>query len=881
MIQIALEARRGVRAGLATVFVSTAALLLSACGGSDGDRIGVATGQTPDPVVLDIPIGYVKRALPVDDNGALIEDDARDAIKFAPGADLFVRDRASPSAPERNVTGDITLGMGDVRGLAASYDGTRLVFSLREPLLENVDDEDQPKWNIWEYNLETDVLRRVITSNIVAEAGHDVNPVYLADDRIVFSSTRQRTMKAILLDEGKPQYDALTAARNEPAFLLHVMDNDGSDVEQISYNQSHDLAPTVLSNGRIAFQRWDDDGGNNAMHFYTINPDGTSLKLLYGALSHDTGTNGARIQFLQPQELPDGRILSLARDFVAPTLGGDLIAIDTNGFVENNQPVTANAGMAGPAQEAATSNAVSTDESFSRGGRYADAFPLFDGTGRLFISWTDCRLSVDDIIRPCTDTFLDDPAAIEAPPLYGLWIYVPEDGTQLPVVNPEEGIMFTDVVALQPRPFPPVLTTGLQGVDIDPNALIDDVGILHIRSVYDIAGEDTAPGGIAAVSDPARTTIDERPAAFVRILKVVSEADQDVVEVPRSAFGPLRALGMREVVGYAPVAPDGSVVTRVPANVAFQIEVLNAKGERRSGRHENWMQVRPGELLECNGCHVRSAGVSHGRDEVFASANPGAATTGQPFPNSNPAFFADFGETMALARARISCATDCRALIPDLDLVYEDVWTDPVAAGRPADEPFAARYADLETTPPVTQDCLQQWSARCRAVINYEEHIHPLWGLPRVTLADDGVTVLSDYTCTGCHNIVDEAAMAQVPASQLDLSDGASVESPDNFKSYRELFFNDNEQEVVDGALIDRLIEVGIDEETMLPIFETVRVQSPIRRLSALEATPFFDLFEPGASHAGYISAAEKKLLTEWVDIGAQYYNNQFAIAQD
>ena len=81
------------------------------------------------------------------------------------------------------------------------------------------------------------------------------------------------------------------------------------------------------------------------------------------------------------------------------------------------------------------------------------------------------------------------------------------------------------------------------------------------------------------------------------------------------------------------------------------------------------MQLRAGEVLTCNGCHVpagaaagRPPAVSHGRENLFASVNAGAATTGLPFPNSNPAIFADQGETMAEARARISCQTDCAAL---------------------------------------------------------------------------------------------------------------------------------------------------------------------------------------------------------------------------
>jgi hypothetical protein len=31
-----------------------------------------------------------------------------------------------------------------------------------------------------------------------------------------------------------------------------------------------------------------------------------------------------------------------------------------------------------------------------------------------------------------------------------------------------------------------------------------------------------------------------------------------------------------------------------------------------------------------------------------------------------------------------------------------------------------------------------------------------------------------------------------------------------------------------------------------------------------------------GGAHAGLLSPVELRLLTEWVDIGAQYYNNPF-----
>src|SRR5690606_33229117 len=95
--------------------------------------------------------------------------------------------------------------------------------------------------------------RRVIRSGTSAEEGHDISPQYLPDGRIVFSSTRQRQSRAILLDESKPGFEAQAVNGNESAFLLHVMNGDGNDVHQITFNQSHDLWPSVLRNGRIVF----------------------------------------------------------------------------------------------------------------------------------------------------------------------------------------------------------------------------------------------------------------------------------------------------------------------------------------------------------------------------------------------------------------------------------------------------------------------------------------------------------------------------------------------------------------------------------------------------------------------------------------------------
>jgi Hydrazine synthase alpha subunit middle domain/WD40-like Beta Propeller Repeat len=852
---------------------------LAACTSSDGGNSNSGGGQSPDPVVLDFPIAYVKRPVPTE---MAMQEDARELLPFTPGADLFLRDRASPSSAETNLTMELTQGRGDVRDVEPSYDGTKLLFAMREPDIEGAAPEEQPTWDIYEYDLTTKQLRRVFASDTTAREGEDVAPHYLPDGRIVFSSTRQRQSKAILLDEGKPQFAAQDESNNEPAFVLHVMNADGSDIHQVSFNQSHDLDPAVLPDGRVVFSRWDNAPGHDEISLYAMRPDGMDLQLLYGARSHDTGTDGQTIQFLDPRPMASGKLLVRVQPFEAPDLGSQLLEIETENYVEITQPTLPNLGsLAGPAQVAATVNDVRTIEGPSPGGRYNSAFPLQDGTGRILLTWTQCRLlettaGTGTRIVPCTEDRLAAGNTNTAAPLYGIWIYDPSQRTQLPVSSPVEGTLVTDVVALQPRALPPVLLDRIAGVDFDAELAAEGVGIIDVRSVYDITGTDVSDDGIAVLRDPALTLASARPARFVRIEKPVSMPDEDVLDFDRSAFGVTSAFGMREILGYAPVEPDGSVRIKVPADVAFALSVLDANGRRIGDRHDRWLQVRAGQELKCNGCHAVTGEVSHGRDNLFAAVNTGAPGAGVPFPNTNPAFFADFGETMAQVRARISCQTDCADLLPATAIRFSDVWTDPVAAGRAADAPFEYDYVDLDTQAPTSPDCVTSWRAGCRIKIHYEAHLHPLWSKPRITLAADGVTVLRDDTCTSCHSPTAADGTTRVPVAQLDLADGPSPDVPTQFNAYRELLATDAEQEVVNGALQDRLVQTGIDPVTGLPQFSTVPVAPSLRAGSANGSVTFFSLFAPGGSHEGRLTPVELKLVSEWTDIGAQYFNDPF-----
>ncbi|HSG98385.1 MAG TPA: hypothetical protein VLA11_10385, partial [Woeseiaceae bacterium] len=104
------------------IAITLTCIAMAAC--SKGDGVQLGTGQSPDPVVIDFPIAYIRAPLPVDDNGVFEQQDLREQITFDFGADLYFRDRAAVGADAINITGDITQGLGAIRDVEIDYDGS-------------------------------------------------------------------------------------------------------------------------------------------------------------------------------------------------------------------------------------------------------------------------------------------------------------------------------------------------------------------------------------------------------------------------------------------------------------------------------------------------------------------------------------------------------------------------------------------------------------------------------------------------------------------------------------------------------------------------------------------------------------------------------------
>jgi hypothetical protein len=214
----------------------------------------------------------------------------------------------------------------------------------------------------------------------------------------------------------------------------------------------------------------------------------------------------------------------------------------------------------------------------------------------------------------------------------------------------------------------------------------------------------------------------------------------------------------------------------------------------------------------------------HGRPEAqSASINAGASSMTM-FPNTNAdAYDVDIsvaqdgsatqpclplaGETMAEVYVRTN--TDRAGLIPDI--VFQDIWTDP--AQRAPDEDFAHRYSTIQSVYDAGEDlgdtesgvlpfnrgeCVDDWNAFCRTVINYETHIQPLWEVSRnVTVGGQLMT----YSCTDCHsNVNPDDGSAQIPAGQLSLT--GEIEN-NLANSFRDLIQNNFAIIDIDGTGVE------------------------------------------------------------------------------
>jgi hypothetical protein len=870
----------------ATLLAAAAAALLAACGSGSGSSVTVAG---------DVPIAYAMRSTTLSLNPT-------DGTNSAPGGDLMLREKSSPSAKEHNLTARFTRAAdgtrnGDVSDPEVSYDGKKIVFSMRCPSSNPATLDGTPntaaactgRWNIWEYDMSTGGLtggsfRRITAST----ADDDVDPAYLPAGRgFVFSSNRQTSSKSVV--NGQSVY-AIDEYERERVLNLHTMDPAGGAITQISVNQSHDRNPIVRPNGDIMFSRWEHVGPRNRFAIFTVKQDGTNMFVKYGA--HSPGNSFLHPRDMDPAGRYKGMVTSDLMSLSGTQEGGALMMIDIGNYSEQNTPATTTVPTQG-GQVQATARELSDGRGLSEFGRVTTPYPLWDGTDRVLTAYRPCEVTRNGSVVPCSTltqterTQMADrtltraqraalPVQDNAPAAYAIYMVDLAKQTWLNVAAPPPGFMYVDPVAIEVRPEP----NATQPTQVDAALASQGLGLIEVRSIYDTDGLDRMGESVIAASDlpngcsqgiakkaptevgdtrsmvadlmrmkdPADAAYRCSPARFVRAFRAV--APQSGMTGMREAIGETD-FEPQQILGYAPVEPDGSFKLVVPADVPLGLAITDQYG-RGLQTHLNWIQIRPGERRTCDGCHSPRRG---------ASLNAGATV------NTMPAALVpslagqhQSGETMAALRTRLNASL----LNLQPDLFYRDVWADTTRTGVVANAPITIRYTgntnpadDLATPAPVN------------GLINYPQHIQPLWARNR-----------GASTCTNCHT----------DPTGLDLR--ATIAGTGRMVSYEELLLGDPvidaatgqpQTRLVDGVPMvvrgEPLVETGAGGANGLArssrLTEILFGQQ--LKASAASRTAFPDPPAGTPNHATMLNAAEKRLVSEWMDGGGQYYNDMGA----
>ncbi len=188
------------------------------------------------------------------------------------------------------------------------FNGKKIIFSMRKDVKDN--------YHIYEINADGSGLKQLTNAKQVA----DIDPLYLPDDSIVFTSTRE------------PKY---CMCNRHIMGNLFKMEADGANIHQIGKSTLFEGHSSLMPDGRIMYDRWEyvDRNFGDAQGLWTVNPDGTTHAVYWG---NNTPSPGGVI---------DGRVIPGTTDTICifgschDRPWGTLAIIDRTKGVDGREPV--------------------------------------------------------------------------------------------------------------------------------------------------------------------------------------------------------------------------------------------------------------------------------------------------------------------------------------------------------------------------------------------------------------------------------------------------------------------------------------------------------------------------------------------------------------
>jgi hypothetical protein len=454
----------------------------------------------------------------------------RNGMMATPGGRLLFLDGLSPAGKLRKI-GDLPLGSywkPDV-----SFDGKRVLFCFKAA--------DEKAFHIYEADLGGSKVRQLTRGPF-----DDLDPIYLPDGGIAFSSTRTQTY--------------VRCMPYTHVYTLFRMDADGANIRCISHNNEPDWAPMLLDDGRLIYSRWEytDKALWRIQSIWTVRPDGTAHEAFYGNQSVWPDHLGEARQIPGTQKvlftgLAHHNYFAGSLGIIDPRRGRDY----PHGLTQVTSEVTWPECGAGPDDRKIT---VAGYHHRGRKGDYKSPFPLSEeyflvssNTGPFNLYFMDIYGNKELIYRGT----------------HNIWYGMP----------------------VRSRPVPPALPNR---VDWPIAGGVDGAGRSGQR-----------PGTLFSTDVYEGSSI---PLGLARHLRVIQSDHKTYTTWDRDfrtagpAVSAVQEDSVKRILGTAPVEKDGSFHVEVPSGVALHFQLLDDQ-YRALQTMRSFTGVMPGERRGCVGCH--------------------------------------------------------------------------------------------------------------------------------------------------------------------------------------------------------------------------------------------------------------------------------------
>lgn len=425
-----------------------------------------------------------------------------------------------------------------VRDPELHFDGDRLLFSMRK----NIED----CYHIYETSLSKKKVRALTSKKLSS----DIDPMYLPDGDIIFSSTRE------------PKF---CMCNRHIMCNLFRMEGDGANIHQVAKSTLFEGHPALLPDGRVLYDRWEyvDRNFGTAQSLWTMNPDGTVHAVYYG---NNTGGPGG---FIDAKPIPGSSWVIMTVSSCHDLPWGGLAILDRSKGVDGKEPIVYTWPQSLRDQFKIEGDFDYTWRKVSP--KYEDPFPLTK----------DFHLCARTVSGGKTGLFLIDTF-----------------GNEIKLYEDEKYSSFSPVV-IAPRAKPITRPTQRDFVSKNGKFYIQDVTIgTHMKGVKK---EDV--GFLRIVESPPKRTFS--PQGQGRSGSRVSH-DSPGEQAPALNWS---SLENKQVLGVVPVESDGSAYFEVPANKFVYFQLLDKKGRMIHSMRSGTM-LQPGELQGCVGCHEPRVGDS-------------------------------------------------------------------------------------------------------------------------------------------------------------------------------------------------------------------------------------------------------------------------------